>query len=140
MGERDRWTDQALDRLAGEVDDTKNELLPLKELPAATAEIARGLEDLVETSRDMRRAMERAADLEERRIKGLHRDNRELRKELLGRFDKVDRDHETAAKAVAAATGQPVPAGRTDWKTVLAAISALTVPLAAAIIATGGPG
>jgi hypothetical protein len=121
---RSLWNDRAIDVLKERVDDIAGELIPLKELPAAVARVAVKVDGLAETTREMREAHVRAEKQEVRRVTALHR-----------RFDQQDQDHKAVIDGL---RNHSTPQkGRWAWRdvfAVIAVISSITVPLAAAYI------
>ncbi len=118
-----RFLRQRLDR-------QEDELTALRELPAAVAGLSRGLTAVEEGQRRIERRLDVADEEEVRRVVALRTDLRQMNQKIDDRFDRVDLAHERARGV--------------DWKTVLAVVTGITVPLfvaiVGAIVAFGAPG
>lgn len=109
--DRRRWGDQALDLLNDRVGDIEDQLI---ERVTAVKETAERIERRYEEG-----------------TKALHRRLDRMTDQIDKRFDAVDKAH-----AAAAARPQVIvePRRGVDWKTVMAVVSAITVPLLIPII------
>lgn len=112
----ERWNDQAIDGLAARVADTERRVADLSAIPERVG----ALRDSVELLRVEARA---ADEREERRVSAVRSDLAERRKQDDERFEKIDDLHRRGSKV--------------DWRTVLAVVAGVAVPIAAAIIAAG---
>lgn len=120
----DRWNDQAIDGLAREIGDLEDQVEALRRLPERMAELRATCEASHQLTKDLREDVLRGDAREDRRVAGLHRKLDSLGADVAERFDRIDGAHDRAAGI--------------DWRTVLAVVTGVTVPLAVAVIAAGG--
>lgn len=124
----ERWNDQAItvafDDHGRRLHEVEDQVEALRLLPERMADLRATCEASHETTKSLRADVLRGDDREDRRVKGLHDRLDQLDRKLDERFDRVDGAHAAAAGI--------------DWRTVLAVVTGVAVPLAVAIIVSGG--
>jgi hypothetical protein len=126
-----------LDLFKERVESVEDEVLALRRLPERMGRMDETLQAVVHTQQEMKAADLRADEREERRVIALRNDMHEGFKALEKRFDEHDKDH---AAVLAGMYGATPPRRGVDWKMILLVVSGVSVPIASAIIATGGFG
>lgn len=124
----ERWNDQAisvaLDGHGRRLDEVEDQVEALRLLPERMADMRATCEAGLQATKSLREDVLRGDDREDGRVKGLHTRLDQLDRKLDQRFDHIDVAHAAAAGV--------------DWRTVLAVVTGVAVPLAVAIIASGG--
>lgn len=130
--------------LKDRVDDLEHEIGALRRLPERVASLASEAAAVAEAVRDLKAAGIRAEESEVRRVTALRNDLQQALKRIDDRFDASAEDRRDVTKAlgeltsIVAALSQQPPRrfAAVDWKTVLAVVSGVSIPVAAAIIGT----
>lgn len=117
--ERRRWNDQALDQLAETVAMNRERVGDVED------QMIERIGDVKEAVTRIEGRMDEASRVEHERVRDLHKRIDRMAREL---GEKIDR----RLNGVTITT--PAPAPGTDWKTVVAVISAVTVPIVVALI------
>lgn len=124
----ERWNDQAItvafDDHGRRLHEVEDQVEALRLLPERMADLRATCEASHELTKSVRADVLRGDAREDRRVSGLHNRLDQLDHKLDERFDRIDGAHDRAAGV--------------DWRTVLAVVTGVTVPLFVAIIASGG--